>query len=175
MTAIAAPRWIEVDPSKLLDSVPLEADLSSGFHVTPSPYDIPLAIRISGDAIEGRFGIELRYLSGADEPLRSESLADGVELAIGTRSGRVHAMTVAQRVALSFGVPTLQPLVDALTAGGRAKGGRALNYKLVRHCLVKYEQQIIAELAGAQEQRHSSAPRPRLRIFDESWPGYIPE
>lgn len=96
--------WINVNPAEIVKSKALSAD-QEGVESSPSPYDVPMAVRIDeGDLADPAYAVELRYLGG-DERTRRNRVADLV-VETGAKSGRVYRV-----------------IVEAKESGHRARAG----------------------------------------------------
>lgn len=84
--------WINVNPAELTRS-DVRSDSQEGIESSPSPYDVPMAVRIDeGDLADPAYAVELRYLGGEEITLRNQ-LADLV-VEVGAKSGRVYRVIV---------------------------------------------------------------------------------
>lgn len=87
--------WINVDSENVLSkSLPLMD--SDGFAYSPSPYDVPLAVRIDeGDIADPAFAVEFRYLGDVERKIDRNHVTDNLSVDLGVRSGRVYRVIVS--------------------------------------------------------------------------------
>jgi hypothetical protein len=139
-------RWIDVDPREVVVST----EVNPGVQGSPSPYDIPLALRVNeGDPGDPVLVVELRYLGGREPTVRKGVL--DVEVELGAGSGRVHAIRVDARRALHEGRRSLGVLkraiaeLEALPIMTRPSAARA-HYQTVRRAVELHERDLLRQL-----------------------------
>jgi hypothetical protein len=147
MTVNFVGPWIEVNPSEVVKGVTYVRD-SSGNQSTPSPYDIPLAVRINeGGLQDPAFSIELRYVGG-QEQTRSNVVAD-CEVQLGARSGRVYRVLVDTKHATHGGrqdMLLVKRAIEGLTKQAALDEVPGVNYKLACIAVEKHEQELVGQL-----------------------------
>ena len=83
--------WVPIN-AKELDAGQEETRKGVHFKISPSPYDIPEAVRGYYSDKDDRFVIEFKYMT--DEVLTDCPLTDHVSARIGKHSGRIYALCV---------------------------------------------------------------------------------
>jgi hypothetical protein len=87
--ADAQQQWLPLDPSEFDDDG--EQTINGVlFHLSVSPYDIPLAVRGSYDDKRSRFVIDFKYM--AMEDTKERSIEDHVVVRVGKQSGRLYSI-----------------------------------------------------------------------------------
>jgi hypothetical protein len=91
--------WINLK----INTVPVEEqEEGMEISVSPSPYDVPGAIKADIDENKGRLRIQFRYIGS--EPLRHEQSNEGISFGTGVNSGRLYEIDVnIDRTAKSMG------------------------------------------------------------------------
>lgn len=180
MNTVKTGQWIEVDPSKAVASVLRDGEGSaSGVQVSPSPYDIPLAVRVvEGDPVDPAYEVEIRYLGG-QEGTSAPPPDASIGLVVGVRSGRLYRIVVNGQVAAAGARQNLDSVIKAIERfreAREAQGARTVNCSLVDFAVRSRESELVAQLAqtGQVDGMQHDHPGRKTRIFDSSWPGYIP-
>jgi hypothetical protein len=144
MTASVGP-WIQVDPGAVVDR---DSPEGVGVVVSPSPFDIPLALRINeGNLKDQAYCVELRYLGGEEEQTKFERVSS-LECKVGLKSGRVYAVMVDTSQAQNSKRASLDFVTQALRdVGGRVEGFSGLaKYKLASKAVESRESDLVNQL-----------------------------
>ncbi len=87
--------WITLSPDDLATA---HADPARGIFYSPSPYNLPTAIRVSAMPSEGKRVIEFQYLDGNEPAVLEPYSGRGICMALGKRTQRVFRVFVDERV-----------------------------------------------------------------------------
>ena len=140
MTDATVGRWVTVDPGKVVKS----SSEAGGLQVLPSPYDVPVAVRINeGDPTDPSYAVEVRYLGGSEERTRKgQSVAD-VDVEVGRSSGRIYRVLIDAKLAKSSGRTHLDEVAKAVNAlNAQPKG----NAGMVSAAVLLLEKELVKQL-----------------------------
>lgn len=106
--------WIDLKASELVNSALITQE--EGVQSTPSPYDVPMALRIDeGDAGDPSYAFELLYLGG-DERTQRNRIAD-LAVEIGEKSGRVYRVIIGTKLAATRARADVERIAKQLETG----------------------------------------------------------
>jgi hypothetical protein len=117
--------------------------------VSPSPYDVPEAVRSVYDESKRRFSIEFQYIG--EEPLKSSDVDRGVRCLLGKNSGRLYGIDVyLDKAALEDNsaasiLKVIVPSIDALASGG-GREVRKRNYGFASQAVDNEKDSLFAVL-----------------------------
>lgn len=139
-------QWVQLDPSNLVLGTE-----DSGLQVLPSPYDVPVAVRINeGDPEDPSYAVEVRYLGGSSESTQSQHPTADINVEVGSRSGRVYRVLVDKKLASAGARTQLGALADAVAkvaAYGKSRTPFASNAQMVSKAMQLHERELLSELA----------------------------
>ena len=150
---LAGP-WLTVNASEITtDTAVHVGEILS----TPSPYDIPVAVRINeGDASDPAFCVELKYIGG-DERLSRQDVTADLEVFYGARSGRIYRVMVDTKLAKSGARDRLDSVKDALhwiLEKNLASSVSMTNCKLVEKTVKEHETDLLRQLTAFGSHAH---------------------
>lgn len=146
--------WLQLNPSKLSRVRP--EDISGvSVSVSPSPYDLPRAVRGSFDESTRKFVVEFKYLIEG-EPTELNFVDKSTETKVGKHSGRLYGIHVnvgtMDRVQLELltksVVAEIEKAIGQLSADP-SRSRRELNYEIAREVVTENEPKLFSELLPA--------------------------
>ncbi len=140
--------WIEVDTSSLVRQVSGRPPGHVGLTVSPSPYDVPLALRVvEGDRADPGFLVEVRYLGGIEQ-MKAVGGRSEFQLQVGKNSGRLYRVLVGSKPAKEGArvhLDSMTKAIDHLRRQTRNMSTKT-NYELVRRVVQAKEPEIVSQL-----------------------------
>lgn len=146
MTAKAYGPWINVSPSEVVGPTGVTSG-PEGIESSPSPYDVPMALRIDeGDLADPAYAVELRYLGG-DERTSRNRIAD-LEVEVGTKSGRLYRIIVEAKSIDRRARSDVQKVAKVLEgAHVSPSGAHQFNMVLVSRAIDVHADELAQQLA----------------------------